>query len=177
MRRDLYHRRHLLLGLKHRGLLNQTNIEKLAKEQNVEPGTLWTDWSRRHLWLKEMAQIEQTRTMVQEILHEFKSVREEAWKTYTDARGRGSYNAAVGALHMVTKSLIEEMKFRQSLGIMEQTPTELRIEQVQSIKKAVVFLVEKVEKEDPTLLPKLLQVVKSAESLEEVDAEFLEKGR
>jgi len=167
----------MLLKLKQSGLLNQKSITKLADNEGVKPHTLWQDWSRRDLWLKEMAQIEQTRSMVLEILHEFKSVREEAWKTYTAARTVNNYNAAVSALSMITKNLIEEMKFRQSLGVMEKAPIEMKIEQLQNIKQAVVFLVDTIEKEDPSLLPQLLKVVENAEDLEKINEEFLDKGR
>ena len=167
----------MLLQLKYSGLLNQKSIEKLAKKENVKPHTLWQDWSRRHLWLKEMAQIEQTRNMVLEILHEFKSAREEGWKTYTEARTEGHYTAAVSALHMITKGLIAEMSFRQSLGVMEKAPIEIKVEQTRNIRKAVIFFIDIVEKENPALLPELLKIVKDTEDLEKADKKFLEKGR
>lgn len=167
----------MFLELSQRGLINQKSIEELAAEEKMSASTLWRDWRRRGLWLGAMTQIEQSRVMLIQVLHEFKSVREEAWKTYTDARTHNSYNAAVGALHMITKNLIGEMNFRQSLGVMERAPIESKVEQIRTIKKAVVFLVEAIEKEDPGLLPQLLKVVKSVEGLEKIDKDFLEKAR
>ena len=111
------------------------------------------------------------------MFNEFDSTRAMAWKICDAAMKTENYAAAVGALKLVLDVDVKAASLRQSLGVMERVPVDYKVEQIESIRKAVVFLVETIEKEDPSLLPKLLKVVKNVEDLEKTDERFLEKGR
>ena len=177
MRHDLYLRRQRTLDLYYRNQLDQEHVEKLAKEFNVKPYTIWNDWARRDIWLPQMAQIEQTRTQILMLFNRFSSTQAKALKIFDAAAETKNYNAAIGALKLVLEVDVKEATLRQSLGVMERVPVEYKVERIQNIKKAVVFLVKKVEKENPALLPELLKIVKNVKDAKKIDEEFLEKGR
>lgn len=177
MKYELYQRRQRTLDLAHRKLLVKKEINKLAKEFKVKPGTIQTDYSRRDIWLPQMAQIEQGRSDFLMIFNSFDSTRALAYRTYDAAMKTNNYAVAVGALKLVLDVDVKASNLRQSLGVLERVPVEYKVEQIQNIRKAVVFFIDIVEKENPALLPELLKIVKNTEDLKKVNKKFIEKGR
>jgi hypothetical protein len=106
--------------------MNVSSMTKLAESLGEKVNTLYVDWSRRDTWLPHFAPLLQNQTQLHAIFHELKTAREEAWKLYELAKNNENYMTAAVSLKETVNTLLKEITLRQSLGLLERAPLEVK---------------------------------------------------
>lgn len=96
----------------------------MAKDYGVSVNTIRSDWTRRHEWLPVLAQLEDGKLVIAEVIMQIRLIREAAWTTYRDIRNaeRRNYFAEVSALGKLREITKTEVEFLHSMGVMERAP-------------------------------------------------------
>lgn len=97
-------------------------VETLVSEFGVSKSLLWRDWGKKNVWLSSMAlkDLKDSEQIITELLLQSQESRRLAFSLYHST----SYDAVkLGCLKSLGELIARETELRQSLGLIQKSPT------------------------------------------------------
>lgn len=101
-----------------RGQPKKLVIMALARKHGVKPNTLYQDWSRRQTWAPSTLTKEQRIELGTYVVLHHEAIRHAAWRAYRQAMKHHNFCWALGALGVMLKNVVQEVKALQTLGFL-----------------------------------------------------------
>lgn len=100
------------------GQPKKTVMTVLARKHGVQPNTLYQDWSRRQKWAPKTLSIDRRRLLGTYIVLQHRQINVAAWRAYRQAMEHRNFWWALGALGLIMRSTVQEVKQLQTLGFL-----------------------------------------------------------
>jgi len=147
-----------MLRFHSRGLKLVDYIDKLMQKYGCSKRALEHDFTRRNKWIPKILLLDDSKSLVNELMLTLDESRAAAWRVFHDA---DNDNARVGALRTLNESVFKQLEAMQSMGDVKQVSQ--KFESVISVNpdEALRKLLRGVFADDPVILEELFKQLKT----------------
>lgn len=122
MQAEIRERRRKMFFMVTQGIERSKVISKLSREYGVAERTLKDDWYSRNDWLSEVFDVEDSDSVIADILAEQKLVKREKWKLYRQSELENIQLGALKGIEATNENLLDMM---QSIGRVDEEPQKI----------------------------------------------------